>query len=123
MPTPDTSPKAVARVLRDLLAQIDRMAPTLEEYDYTPEECAGKALADALDAAPAVSHTPLLGALTKDEWAARVERGAIRLALDSRFPGAEWPLNFSETDRRIFSLQSDAALRASFPELAPADDR
>ena len=112
MPTPDTSPQNIARVLRDLLAQIDRMAPTLEEYDYTPEECAGKALADALDAAPAVRGTimnTVSGALTKDEWADRLEAACV-----------EYYPTFGTREQMRPGM--DAALRKAFPELAPADD-
>jgi hypothetical protein len=66
------------------------------------------ALADALDAAPAVSYTPLLGALT---WNQRVE--TVQLIVS----GAPSPRNAQITEK--FSN----ALRAAFPELAPADDR
>lgn len=91
---PDTSPKAVARVLRECANKLPfsfGVTRTAEVY----------ALADALEQQP-VSESPFRGALTKDDWDARIMR-ALSVPINHPY--------------RITK-----AIHAAFPELAPTDD-
>ena len=103
MPTPDTSNANVARVLRALGSD--------NTFRYTPQRMAEAqeaiALADALASPPA---TP---------WEERVRRAEEALAKkdDERASPYE---GFGKTYYRRWV---QAALRAAYPELAPADDR
>lgn len=108
MPTPDTSNANVAAILR-ICADYAERIKWIESGVPSPVSADIRALADALDA-QAVSQKPLWGALTEDDWKTREDA-----ALNS----------FWDQHARTFSNSAALmyALRAAFPELAPADDR
>ena len=104
---PDTSPQAVARVLRECVKmgnsligyiQLDGDRPQGDVYCLIAD-C--RALADALDA---------LAAQAAVTWQDRVERALVPLP---------W---YDTTSITLTRKTVEAALRLSFPELAPSDD-
>lgn len=125
--TADTSPQAVARVIRDLLAQIDDLAPNA--WDYTPAELQARALADALDALPTkhaadcnaiLFNGPLGKCSCAQSAVAWRERG--KLAAEAL---KDWTHADKDGNPRVSgspSAVTNVALRAAFPELAPSDD-
>jgi hypothetical protein len=122
---PDTSPQAIARVLREAIEELE---PCAEGFGWLTLERM-TALADALDATPqrctrchgwhsapwdTCDVVPLADALDRQPapmtWEERVERVAMAI---------------EETDyaeQSEYSTIADAALRAGAPELAPSDD-
>jgi hypothetical protein len=143
----DTSPQAVARVLRELVDELPAdCGPEDEAYD-SPERSAYRAevnaLADALDALqddkcqrcgadPANPDTPCTienglcayctdhpDALPTVTWEERGDRASLAVV---NLIGAWTDANGREERVATRRAIGDAALRAAFPELAPSDD-
>ena len=124
-PTPDTSPKAVAALVRKVLAGYIWQIYTLGEgMTLTQLGIDLTALADEIDAQAAAPCPRCIDHMSAPRvpWDVRVERAARASYEHSRTPMyATWK-GLGINERIHYADQMATALRAAFPELSPSDD-